>query len=101
MTDYTELLLQVSDVMRKHNRVVYRNINSILPLPMTDEEAVKAIRGIVIPKDECVFTRKELESWLYEIAFNNCNNNLGNACEEIISRLDGFERFIADRRSEI
>lgn len=101
MTDYTELLLQVSDVMRKHNRVEYRGINSVLPPPMTDEEAVKAIRDIVSPKDEGVFTRKELESWLYEIAFNNCNNNLGNACEEIISRLDGFERFIEDRRSEV
>lgn len=101
MTDYTELLLQVSEVMRKHNRVGYRSVDSIAPTIMSDEEAVKAIRGIVIPKDECVFTRKELESWLYEIAFNNCNNNLGNACEEIITRLDGFERFIEDRRSEV
>lgn len=46
------------------------------------------------------FTRAELESWLYQIAFNNCGNSLGNACEEIISRLDGFERFVEDKRKE-
>lgn len=46
------------------------------------------------------FTREELTSWLYEIAFNNYGNSLGNACEEIISRLDGFERFVKDRRKE-
>lgn len=46
------------------------------------------------------FTRAELESWLYQIAFNNCGNSLGDACEEIISRLDGFERFVIDKRKE-
>lgn len=46
------------------------------------------------------FTRAELESWLYEIAFNNFGNSLGDACEEIISRLDGFERFVIDKRKE-
>lgn len=56
MTDYTELLLQVSDVMRKHNRVVYRGINSVLPPPMTDEEAVKLIRDIVTPKGKWEYT---------------------------------------------
>ncbi len=46
------------------------------------------------------FTRAELESWLYQIAFNNCGDPLGDACEEIISRLDGFERFVVDERKE-
>lgn len=46
------------------------------------------------------FTRDELKAWLYEIAFNNCNNSLGDSCEEIISRLDGFERFVEDKRKE-
>ena len=44
------------------------------------------------------FTRKELESWLYQIAFNNTDNELSKNCEEIIKRLDGFERFCADMR---
>ena len=48
------------------------------------------------PKDE--FTRRELESWLYAIAINNTQNELGSSCEEIISRLDGFERYVSDMR---
>lgn len=47
------------------------------------------------------FTRAELEAWLYEIALNNCGNSLERACVELISRLDGFERFVADKRKEI
>lgn len=47
---------------------------------------------------ETHFTRKELESWLYEIAMNNIDNSLSEDCEEIISRLDGFERFVKDKR---
>ena len=50
------------------------------------------------PKGE--FTRKELESWLYQIAFNNTDNELSKDCEEIISRLDGFERFVVDMRGD-
>lgn len=44
------------------------------------------------------FTRKELESWLYRIASNNLDNELGRSCEEIIYRLNGFERFVSDMR---
>ena len=44
------------------------------------------------------FKREELESWLYEIAGNNMDNEFGTYCEELISRLDGFERFVVDRR---
>ena len=49
------------------------------------------------PKGE--FTIDELEKWLYEIAYNN-NNEFGQNCLEIIGRLDGFERFVADMRKE-
>lgn len=44
------------------------------------------------------FTRSELESWLYRIASNNLDNELGRYCEEIICRLNGFERFVSDMR---
>lgn len=44
------------------------------------------------------FTREELESWLYEIAMNNIGNELEKMCVEIIGRLDGFERFVVDKR---
>lgn len=46
------------------------------------------------------FTRAELESWLYVMASNNFGNSLGDACEEIVSRLDEFERFVIDMRKE-
>ena len=87
MTDYTELLLQVSDVMRKHNRVVYRGINSILPPPMTDEEAVKAIRDIVTLKGK----------WIVDDEWGNChcsvckfeNNRQPYYCEECGAYMEG------------
>lgn len=45
---------------------------------------------------EQVFTRKQLEGWLYEIALNNTRNDLGKHAEEIINRLNGFERYVKD-----
>ncbi len=46
------------------------------------------------------FTIDELERWLYQIAFNNTDNDFSKYCEEIIGRLDGFERFVTDVRKE-
>lgn len=44
-----------------------------------------------------------IKSWLYAIAINNVgiNNNgdFSDACEEIISRLDGLRRFAKERSS--
>ncbi len=39
-----------------------------------------------------------LKAWLYGIAMNNTENYLCNACEEIISRLDGLRLFARERR---
>ena len=39
-----------------------------------------------------------LKAWLYEIAMNNTDNFLCEACEEIISRLDGLRVFARERR---
>lgn len=41
-----------------------------------------------------------LKAWLYEIAMNNTNNYLGDACEVIISRLDGLRVFARERRTD-
>ena len=51
-------------------------------------------------KRKRAFSRNDLESWLYQIAFNNTDNDLSKYCEEIISRLDGFEKFVEDRIKE-
>jgi hypothetical protein len=49
------------------------------------------------------FTREELKAWLYAIAINNLDGLerdkvFADDCKEIIDRLDGFERFVKDRR---
>lgn len=41
-----------------------------------------------------------LKAWLYEMAMNNTDNYLGDACEEIISRLDGLKVFARERRTD-
>lgn len=41
-----------------------------------------------------------LKAWLYEIAMNNVENSFCEACEEIISRLDGLRVFARERRAE-
>lgn len=53
--------------------------------------------------EPATFTRDELEAWLYANAANNLDGNkrdqlFADDCEEIIKRLDGFERFVKDRR---
>jgi len=55
------------------------------------------------PTVESTFTREELKAWLYAIAINNLDGLERDKifaldCEEIIGRLDGFERFVKDRR---
>ena len=44
----------------------------------------------------CVET---IESWLYQIAMNNTDNYLCDACQEIISRLDGLRNFAKDKEA--
>ena len=49
------------------------------------------------------FTREELENWLYTIVYNNIDGNeedmkFAKHTEEIIHRLDGFERYVKDKR---
>ena len=56
-------------------------------------------------KPELSFTRSELEGWLYEIYNNNIDGSLidrdfAEDVEEIINRLDGFEKYVEDKRRE-
>ena len=57
---------------------------SIMALPISDVVEVETIKA-----------------WLYEIAINNVgciiDGDFSNACEEIISRLDGLRNFAKDR----
>lgn len=70
-----------------------RNIIDIAPAAEITENT---------PPDN-TFTRDELEAWLYANAANNLDGNkrdqlFADDCAEIIKRLDGFERFVKDRR---
>lgn len=44
------------------------------------------------------FSRKDLESWLYQIAMNNIGTDFEKSVVEIIHRLDGFERFVSEQK---
>lgn len=37
-----------------------------------------------------------LKNWLWKVALNNSDNYLGNACAELVSRLDGLRRYVKD-----
>lgn len=37
-----------------------------------------------------------LKKWLWKVALNNFDNYLSDACEELISRLDGLRRYVKD-----
>lgn len=74
----------------------------------TDIEKLKAVfKGLattpqfeVVPlTPEGYFTIEELRSWLYQIAINNTPSDFEKDVVEIIQRLDGFERFVKERRT--
>ena len=65
--------------------------NKLIVTDLTEKQELNEIVG-----DS--FTRKELESWLYEIAMNNFGTEFERSCIEIINRLNGFERFVVDKR---
>lgn len=86
---------------------------------MTNEDAIKIIQGIshwkywhndtleafilaikaLEERPQGEFSRKDLESWLYQIAMNNIGTDFEKSVVEIINRLDGFERFVSEQKS--
>lgn len=45
---------------------------------------------------DTMFSRKALENWLYSICLNNVGTEFAKHVEEIVTRLDGFERYCKD-----
>ena len=41
-----------------------------------------------------------LKNWLWKVALNNSDNYLGDACAELVSRLDGLRRYAKEVESE-
>lgn len=68
------------------------------------DKALKlAVEALEAAQDNKTFTRKELETWLYANAITNLDGLerdkiFADDCKIIIDRLDGFERFVKDRR---
>ncbi len=54
------------------------------------EKAIDDISAAdVVPMDD-------LKKWLWKVALNNSDNYLGDACAELVSRLDGLRRYVQD-----
>ena len=98
----------LEDIDRPRWLIKAKDKASAQEIAETFKEALKAEKtGLFIASEDVEviplaqpdgFTREELEAWLWQIALNNTDNSLGDNCEEIIKRLDGFERFCKDRR---
>ena len=41
-----------------------------------------------------VVSIETLKKWLWKVALNNSDNYLGDACAELVSRLDGLRRYV-------
>ena len=70
------------------------------PLDKALKLGVEALEAL---QDNKTFTREELEAWLYANAINNLDGQerdkiFADDCKIVIDRLDGFERFVKDRR---
>ena len=68
----------------------------VLSLQNTIAKLVEGIAENARPQGE--FSRKDLESWLYQIAMNNIGTDFEKSVVEIIHRLDGFERFVSEQK---
>ena len=70
-----------------------------------DEGLAKALYNAGYRKQsEDMVSIKMVKKWLYSIAINNVgcvlDGDFSNACEDIISRLDGLKRYAKDMESE-
>ena len=62
--------------------------------------AIEALKDGRPARRKGEFTRQELEDWLYSICLNNVGTAFCKDVEEIISRLDGFEKYVEDMRGD-
>ncbi|MBQ1572312.1 MAG: hypothetical protein IIZ78_14385, partial [Clostridiales bacterium] len=56
---------------------------------------MQGVKPVYPVRPQGEFSRKDLESWLYQIAMNNIGTDFEKSVVEIIHRLDGFERFVS------
>ena len=109
-TSYTREYLIAKDYQISEKEEALRNFekeddaSTVEPLQQWQIDYIRKIFE-KINEEHGYFKRSDLESWLYEIAFNNVDGSetdrkFAEACEEIIKRLDGFERYVKDKREE-
>lgn len=82
--------------LEKHKEIAKKNY---FILSANEDSIIKFLQEKCPTAD--VVEVETIKSWLYSIAINNVNNNgdFSDACEEIISRLDGLRRFAKERSS--
>lgn len=94
-----EKYIKISDalkVCRKWNKFCFElNDAKGQRCAETIEDEILELSGADVVKVETV------RAWLYEMAFNSVgcvvNGDFSDACEDIISRLDGLRNFARDR----
>ena len=64
----------------------------------TVAKSCKELQEVANERQQGEFSRKDLESWLYQIAMNNIGTDFEKSVVEIIHRLDGFERFVSEQK---
>ena len=65
------------------------------------QEYFNSLPSVQPERAKGVFTRQELEDWLYSVCLNNDGTDFcKEIIDEIISRLDGFEKYVKDMRGE-
>lgn len=66
-------------------------------------KALEELKNMPFPAADVVEV-ETIKAWLYKIAMNNVgvsfDGDFSNACEEIISRLDGLKKFAKDMDGE-
>lgn len=82
------------EYLEKHKEIAKKNC---FILSANEDSIIKFLQEKCPTAD--VVEVETIKSWLYSIAINNVNNNgdFSDACEEIISRLDGLRRFAKER----
>lgn len=109
----SNIIREYKDGVPDGNCAIQHIMNMIDNAPTVEPEIILArVNGkyasMIASFEEAIangFTRDELQSWLYEIVMNNMDGSekdkvFADCVVEIIDRLEGFERYVEEKRRE-